>query len=94
MPLEATKRSARCEDAAGCGLFAPPLGELLLALAPPRQLVGSSPLSAGEAGFDLPLPADPALAGIAVALQGAAVGLFDPGTPIELSNALAVTVTQ
>ncbi len=81
-------------DGAGCGFLAPGLGELLLALAPPPKQVGSSPLSAGAAGFDLPVPADPTLVGITVALQGAAVGLFDPGIPIELSNALSVTVTQ
>jgi hypothetical protein len=26
--------------------------------------------------------------------QGVAAGLFDPGVPIELSNALLVTITQ
>ena len=42
----------------------------------------------------LPIPGDPLLAGIEVTLQGAVIGLFDPGTPVELSNALRVTITQ
>jgi hypothetical protein len=81
-------------DAAGCGQLAPGLGELLLALAPPPLLAGSGNLSAGAAAFALPIPADPLLVGLEVALQGAALGVFNPGVPLELSNALSVTITQ
>jgi hypothetical protein len=81
-------------DAAGCGLFVPSIGELLLALAPMPQPVGSGSLSAGEMTFALPVPANPSLVGVHIAFQGVTVGLFDPGTPIGMSNALAVTITQ
>jgi len=78
----------------GCGFFAPGIGELLLAFTPVPQQVASGALGAGSVGFDLPVPDQPALAGLQVALQGAAIGLFDPGLPIELSNALRVIITQ
>jgi hypothetical protein len=81
-------------DASGCGLFVPSIGELLLALAPMPQPVGSGSLSAGEVTFALPVPANPSLVGVHVAFQGVTVGLFEPGTPIGMSNALAVTITQ
>jgi hypothetical protein len=81
-------------DAAGCGLFVPGYGELLLGLAPMPQQVGSGPLSSGAVGFDLPVPDDPALVGIQIAFQGVVLGLFDPGVPIEFSSALLVTITQ
>jgi len=81
-------------DAAGCGFLAPGLGELLLALAPLPHQIGSGALSAGSVAFALPVPDDAALVGAKVAFQGAIVGLFDPGLPIELSNALLVTITQ
>jgi hypothetical protein len=81
-------------DAAGCGLFVPGIGELLLALAPMPQPLGSGALSAGAVTFALPLPDMPSLVGVDVALQGVAVGLFEPGVPLELSNALLVTITQ
>ena len=79
---------------AGCGLFAPGLGELLLALAPMPQQLASGALGAGSIGFDLPVPDQPALVGVEIALQGAVIGLSDPGLSIELSNALRVTLTQ
>ncbi len=81
-------------DAAGCGPFVPGLGELLLALTPLPQQAGSGPLSAGVVGFSLPVPSDAVFLGLKVGLQGAVVGLFEPGVPIELSNALLVTITQ
>jgi hypothetical protein len=81
-------------DAAGCGLLAPGLGELFLGVAPPPLLVGSAPLSSGAVEFVLPVPDDPAAVGVEVALQGAAVGLLGPELAIELSNALAVTITR
>jgi hypothetical protein len=81
-------------DASGCGLFVPSIGELLLALAPMPQPVGSDSLSAGEVTFALPVPANPSLVGVHIAFQGVTVGLFEPGTPIGMSNALAVTITQ
>jgi hypothetical protein len=81
-------------DAAGCGLLAPGLGELLLAVAPLPLLVGSGGLAAGAVAFALPVPGDPGLVGLDVALQGAAVGNSAPGLPLELSNALRVTITQ
>jgi hypothetical protein len=81
-------------DAAGCGLLAPGIGELLLGLVPVPPQVGLDDLSAGAAGFALPVPEATSLVGVHVAFQGAVVGLFDPGLPIELSNALLVTITQ
>ena len=81
-------------DAGGCGLFVPGIGELLLALAPNPVQVGSGLLHAGAVAFPLPVPDAPSLAGLKVAFHGVAVGLFDPGFPIELSNALLVTITQ
>jgi hypothetical protein len=81
-------------DHAGCGLFAPGLGELLLGVVPSPLLVGSASLSAGAAGFALPVPDDPAVLGSEVAFQGAAAGLVGPDLEIELSNALAVTITR
>ena len=72
----------------------PGYGELLLALGPGPFLLASGSLSAGSIAFPLPLPNEPGLVGANVALQGIAVGLFDAGTPIELSNALLVTITQ
>ena len=81
-------------DAAGCGLLAPGVGELLLALAPVPPQVGSGSLSAGAIEFDLPVPDEPALVGVEVAFQGVAVGLSAPGLPLKLSNALLVTIAQ
>jgi hypothetical protein len=51
-------------------------------------------LSAGVVGFALPVPYSAALVGVEIAFHGAAVGLFDPGLPIELSNGLLVTIAQ
>jgi uncharacterized delta-60 repeat protein len=79
-------------DASGCGIVAPGIGELLLALAPMPHQVGSGSLSGGALGFALPVPDQPALVGAQVGLQGAVVGLSDPGLPIELSHALVVTI--
>jgi hypothetical protein len=81
-------------DAAGCGPFVPGIGELLLAGVPPPLLLASGHLTAGTAAFALPVPSDPAIVGVHVALLGVAVGVFDPGTPLELSNGLLVTITQ
>ena len=81
-------------DAAGCGLFAPGLGELLLSLAPAPPQVGLGSLSSGSIAFAVPVPPQTALLGMQVALQGAVAGVSDPGLPVELSNALLVTITQ
>jgi hypothetical protein len=40
------------------------------------------------------VPDVPAFVGVEIAFQGVAVGLFDPGVPLEVSNALLVTITQ
>ena len=70
------------------------MGELLLALAPLPQQVASGSLGAGTVAFDLPVPDAPALVGIELAFQGAAVGLVGPDLSLELSNALPVTITH
>ena len=85
--------TALAGSAAGCGLLVPGLGELLLSLLPVPAQVGAAGLSAGSVGFALPVPSDPSSVGLELALQGAVLGLFGPGVPLELSNALHVTVT-
>jgi hypothetical protein len=81
-------------DAGGCGLFVPGIGELLLAPAPNPVQVGSGALSIGGVTFPLPVPDAPSLIGLEIALHGVAVGLLDPGLPLELSNALFVMITH
>jgi len=80
-------------DAAGCGVFVPGIGELLLS-ASPLVTLASGPLSGGSLGFALPVPNQPSLLGAAVALHGACIGLGSPGVPIELSNGLTATIVQ
>ncbi len=76
-------------DGAGCGTFVPGIGELLLAFTPPPLQVTSGVLGAGTCTL-LPLvPSIPALQGVTVYLQGAALHLPSPSV-VEVTNALAV----
>jgi trimeric autotransporter adhesin len=80
-------------DAAGCGLFAPGLGEVLVALSPPPLPIAQQAIVGGIARFDLTVPADPTLVGITLLLQAGAVDLSAVPS-IELSNGLHATVAE
>lgn len=79
-------------DTAGCGLFVPGLGELLVAVVPQPILVAAGAAPLGQAQFQLPIPNQPQLAGLELTFQGAIVSLALPGFPLELSNALAASL--
>ncbi len=76
-------------DAGGCGLLAPGIGELLLALAPAPSLVASGSLAGGVCDVAPLVPTTPALSGVTAYLQGLALDLA-LASPIEPTNALAV----
>jgi hypothetical protein len=76
-------------DAGGCGLVAPGIGELLLALAPEPTLAAAGALAGGVCYVNPPVPALPALSGITGHLQAFAIDL-SLASPIEPTNALAV----
>ncbi len=78
-------------DAGGCGLILTGLGEILLAVAPPPHLAASGPLAGGICDLLPFVPATPSLSGATAWLQGAALDL-SLANPVELSNALAVTL--
>ncbi|MEM7308943.1 MAG: hypothetical protein AAF682_19830 [Planctomycetota bacterium] len=79
-------------DASGCGLYVPGIGELILSLAPTPTEIGAETYLGGSASFVVPVPDQPALIGVDIALHGAALGVFTAGVPIELSNGLEVAV--
>lgn len=75
----------------GCGLFLPGLGELLLDPVSQVPLVGGG-LVAGVGQVNLAVPANPALIGQTVAMQGVAVSFDLPGFPLQLSSAVAAKI--
>ncbi|MEM7308103.1 MAG: hypothetical protein AAF682_15600 [Planctomycetota bacterium] len=74
-------------DANGCGVAVGGLGELLLGANPVP--VATTPVVAGAALHQFTVPNQPALVGVEVVVQSAALG-----AAIEVSNGLAVTVTN
>jgi hypothetical protein len=76
-------------DAAGCGIFLPGFGELLLGLTPSPSLVATGPLAAGAHDFSLQVPTMPSLIGATAHLQGAAIDA-SLASPVEVTNALAI----
>lgn len=75
----------------GCGLGLPGLGELLLNPATQVSLLGGA-LVGGTGQAAAAIPANPALVGQTVALQGFGVSFDLPGFPLQLSNALAAKI--
>lgn len=74
----------------GCGLFVPGLGEILLSPVGQVPLVTGIMLGGvGQASFAI--PSSPAVVGLNLALEGYAVAIA-PGTPLQLSNALAAVI--
>lgn len=75
----------------GCGILLPGLGEAFIL--PGTQVLASSGFFVGGAGYtNLSVPQVSGLVGVQVMLQGVAVGVFEPGTPIELTNGLSVVI--
>ncbi|MBI1380000.1 MAG: hypothetical protein GC161_02785 [Planctomycetaceae bacterium] len=79
-------------DGAGCGQVFPGLGEWLLALSPQPIQFAAVPAVSGVSSFSAPMPNQAQLVGLSLTFQGAHLALFDPGVPVELSNALVGTV--
>lgn len=79
-------------DALGCGLVLPGIGELLLGPVPSPLHVASTPLLAGTAALVVPVPPNPSLLGVAIALQGFAAGIPGGVVVVEASNALSGTI--
>lgn len=80
-------------DGAGCGQVFPGLGEWLLALSPQPIQFAAVPAVSGVSSFSAPMPNQPQLVGLSLTFQGAHLALFDPGVPVELSNAMVGTVS-
>lgn len=80
-------------DGAGCGQVFPGLGEWLLALSPQPIQFAAVPAVSGVSSFSASLPNQAQLVGLSLTFQGAHLALFDPGVPLELSNALVGTVS-
>jgi hypothetical protein len=76
-------------SAAGCGLVLPGLGELLLSPIPVPKQLAAGPLAAGTLLFTIPVPDNPGLLGLQIALQGAALGM---DFTLEASNGLRLTI--
>lgn len=75
----------------GCGIALPGLGEAFIL--PGTQVLANSGFYSGGAGYtDLSVPPISGLVGAQVLMQGVAVGVFAPGTPIELTNGLLATI--
>lgn len=80
-------------DGSGCGQVFPGLGEWLLSLSPQPIQFAAVPAVSGVSSFSAPMPNQAQLVGLSLTFQGAHLALFDPGVPLELSNALVGTVS-
>jgi len=76
---------------AGCGVFLPTLGEVLLAPAPPPAALIQQAYAGGSSVFNLALPNIPTLVGQSLPLQAAVIGLTLP-FPLELSTGLVIKI--
>jgi hypothetical protein len=74
-------------DANGCGLPLPPLGDVLLGLAPFPLRIATVPVVLGSAVHSAPVPNDPNLVGLAIAVQTLDSTVLAPATN-QFSNAV------
>jgi len=78
----------------GCGVFVPGIGELLIGILPQDLLILPAGVHTGaDAVLPLPITSDPAFLGITLYLQGVYLFPSDPLDPVDLTNAVAITIS-
>ncbi|MDF1800239.1 MAG: hypothetical protein P1V81_13750 [Planctomycetota bacterium] len=78
----------------GCGVFVPGIGELLIGILPQDLLLLPAGVHTGaDAVLPLPISSDPAFLGITLYLQGVYLFPSDPLDQVDLTNAVAITIS-